>query len=62
MQHSLDTWEGGLKAPGGAIVPEKTFWHLIDFKLSPGSWRYKSIQECPGYLYVQDIHGVCQEI
>jgi hypothetical protein len=62
MQHSLDTWEGGLKATGGAIVPEKTFWHLIDFKISPGSWRYKSIQECPGSLYVQDINGVRQEI
>jgi hypothetical protein len=62
MQHSLDTWEGGLKATGGAIVPEKTFWHLIDFKISPGSWRYKSIQECPGSLYVQDINGVHQEI
>jgi hypothetical protein len=40
LQMSLDTWEGGLKATCSAIVPEKTFWHLIDFTLSPGSWKY----------------------
>jgi hypothetical protein len=32
MQDILDAWEGGLKVMGGAIVPEKTFWYLIDFK------------------------------
>ena len=32
MQHSLDHWEGGLKATGGANAPEKTFWHLLAYK------------------------------
>jgi hypothetical protein len=31
LQQSVDTWEGSLKATCGAIVPEKTFWYLIDF-------------------------------
>jgi hypothetical protein len=62
MQRSLDSWEGGLKATWGVIVPERTFWHLIDFTLTPGTWRYKSIQECPGSLYINDIHGERKEI
>ncbi len=31
LQEAVDHWEGGLKATCGAIVPEKTFWYLIDF-------------------------------
>jgi hypothetical protein len=31
MQHSLDAWEGGLRATGGAIVLEKSHWYLIEF-------------------------------
>jgi hypothetical protein len=30
MQQALDLWEGGIRATGGAIVPEN--WYLIDFK------------------------------
>jgi hypothetical protein len=29
---ALDLWEGGIRATGGAIVPEKSHWYLIDFK------------------------------
>jgi hypothetical protein len=36
LQRAVDTWEGGLKSTCGAIVPEKTFWYLIDFKWSSG--------------------------
>jgi hypothetical protein len=62
LQQALDIWEGGLKATCGAIIPEKTFWHMVDFQLSPGLWKYKSIQECPGPLFVNDIHGQRCEI
>jgi hypothetical protein len=62
LQQALDTWEGGLKATCGAIVPEKSFWHMIDFHLSPGLWKYKTAQECPGSLFVNDIHGQRQQL
>jgi hypothetical protein len=44
MQKGLDLWEGLLKATGGALVPEKSYWYLIDFKcrMAHGStpqWR-----------------------
>jgi hypothetical protein len=62
LQQALDIWEGGLKATCGAIVPEKTFWHMVDFHMSPGHWNYKLIHECPGSIFVNDIHGQRQEI
>jgi hypothetical protein len=37
MQQALDLWEGGIRATGGAIVPEKSHWDLIDFKWQRGS-------------------------
>jgi len=57
LQSSVDTWEGGLNATCGAIVPEKSFWFLIDFTWTAGRWRYKTIAECQGDLSVKDIHG-----
>jgi hypothetical protein len=31
MQAAMETWEGGLKATGGALDPEKSCWYLIRF-------------------------------
>ncbi len=62
LQQAVDYWEGGLKATCGAIVPEKTFWYLIDFKWNSGSWYYKSIDDCPGTIYINDINGNRKEL
>jgi hypothetical protein len=62
LQEAMDTWEGTLKATCGAIVPEKTFWYLVDFIWEAGQWRYCSIKECPADLYVKDIHGTRKRI
>jgi hypothetical protein len=56
LQKSVDTWEGGLKVMGGAIVPEKTFWYLIDFAWNGSQWRYKLVEECQGDIYANDIN------
>ena len=45
MQDSLTAWEGGLRATGGAIVPEKSHWYLIDFVWKDGYWKYASLEE-----------------
>jgi hypothetical protein len=46
MQEAILRWEGGLKATGGAIVPEKSFVYPIDFKFTPaGKVKYKTVQE-----------------
>jgi hypothetical protein len=55
LQHSLDHWEGGLHASGGAMVPDKTSWTLISFKWKNGNWRYQAIEDTPASLFVSDI-------
>jgi hypothetical protein len=30
-QRHLDEWEGLIHATGGALVPSKSFWYLVDF-------------------------------
>jgi hypothetical protein len=62
MQQALNSWEGSLSATSGAIVPQKTFWYLVDFAWSGGNWRYKRIGDCPGRLMVKDIQGNQQVI
>jgi hypothetical protein len=57
LQTSLDTWEGGLKATGGALVPEKTYWYLIDFTWAAGQWSYKTISDSPGSIFANDLQG-----
>ena len=54
MQKALDTWEGALRATGGAIVPEKSFWYLIGFQWTEGKWQYKDEQMAPATLLVKD--------
>jgi hypothetical protein len=56
MQRMLDHWEGGLRATGGALVPEKSYWYGIDFYWDPTTykWKYKSITDLPGSLRLRN--------
>ncbi len=56
MQQALDRWEGGLRASGGALVPKKSHWYLIDF-IWRNSWQYRSIPHMPASLSVIDTDG-----
>jgi hypothetical protein len=42
MQDVMDTWEGGLRATGAALEPEKSCWYLIQFCWKNGQWAYVS--------------------
>jgi len=57
LQESVDDWEGGIRVTGGAIVPEKSHWYLIDFKWTQDSWKYKTEKEAPAELFVRDTTG-----
>jgi hypothetical protein len=57
LQEAVDRWEGVLSATGGAIVPEKTYWYLIDFCSHSGVRRYCSNSDRAGSLSVNDISG-----
>jgi hypothetical protein len=36
LQAAVDLWDSSLAATSGAIVPEKTFWYLVDFHWTGG--------------------------
>jgi hypothetical protein len=57
MQEVLDTWEGGLRASGGALVPTKSYWFLIHFIFENNKWRYARLNETPASLTIRDIPG-----
>jgi len=62
MQDSLTNWEGLLRTTGGALVPEKCFWYLIDQHWSEGKWTYHLMNHTPGNLKVVDATGKLQAI
>jgi hypothetical protein len=57
MQQVVDTWEGGLRASGGALVPDKSYWFLIHFIFENNRWRYARIEETPGNITIRNIPG-----
>ena len=62
MQRAINTWEGCIRATGGAIVPEKSFWYLVGFKWTEGCWSYKDELEAPAVLSVRDSDGNVMEL
>ena len=57
MQGQIDHWEGGLRATGGALREDKSFWYLIDYEWKKGKWEYKTIEDTPGDLTVRVDQG-----
>jgi hypothetical protein len=58
MQDVVDTWEGGLRALGGALVPSKSYWYLIHFKFLNNKWKYEIIYNTPGELTIWNVSGL----
>jgi hypothetical protein len=58
MQSVVDTWEGGLQASGGALVPSKSYWYLIHFMFANNKWKYATIHDTPGELTIPDVSGL----
>jgi len=54
MQAALTLWEQGLCMTGGALIPEKSFWYLIDFRWRGSTWRYAKYPAEPGILTMPD--------
>jgi len=54
MQAALALWEQGLCMTRGALVPEKSFWYLIDFQWWGSQWRYAKYPVEPGTLTMPD--------
>jgi len=54
MQVALDLWNQGLSATGGSLIPEKSFWYLIDFKWAAGRWKYATQDTATNQLMMND--------
>jgi hypothetical protein len=57
MQGFIQHWEGGLRATGGAVYVDKSFWYLIDFEWKNNKWQYHSFNNMPGNISVRDSVG-----
>jgi hypothetical protein len=55
MQQAIDHWEGGLKAMDGTLVPEKSYWYLIDFVWTGDRWRYATKDDMPGDVSINNV-------
>jgi hypothetical protein len=57
MQEVVDHWEGGLKATGGALVPSKSYWYLVDFIWDGKKWTYSTKEDVPGDISIRTVDG-----
>jgi hypothetical protein len=57
MHAYVDTWEGGLRATGGALEPEKSYWYLIRLCWKNGQWAYASKEDTPASISVRNHAG-----
>jgi hypothetical protein len=63
MQDAINRWEGGLKATGGAIVPQKSFVYPVIFEFdNAGHWSYKKVQDIDHQFTVKDHNDDLQEM
>jgi len=62
MQAALNVWNSSLSATGGALVPEKSFWYLIDFKWSSSCWSYMPKQTTMEPLLMNNHLGNCLQL
>jgi ribonuclease HI len=61
MQGVVDHWEGGLRTTGGALVPSKSYWYLIDFIWTGKEWKYASLEDVPGDITIRSVDGSGRE-
>jgi hypothetical protein len=62
LQEAMTCWAGTLRASGGALVPSKCHWVLIDFVWQDGEWHYASIDDAPATLQIPDHSGAMHTI
>jgi hypothetical protein len=55
MQEVVDTWEGLLRATGGALRDDKSYWYLLNYKFQKGCWKYKTKPEIPGDIDIKVV-------
>ena len=54
FQDMMTCWNGGIRATGGLIAPEKTRWFLISFFWDGLDWQYHTKDSLPGDIVLPD--------
>ena len=53
-QSALDMWEGLIRATGGDLAPEKSYWYLVEIQRKNGQWAYVKQDEAPADLWLKN--------
>ena len=56
LQEALKWWETCTKVSGGALVPSKSWYGLVDFEWTDGEWNYKEHLE-DAQVSIADLNG-----
>ena len=56
------TWEGLLRATGGAINADKSCWYLLDYDWSGTKWNYRPSITMPGTLELRHASGEIRKL
>ena len=51
FQAMMTCWNGGIRATGGLIAPEKTRWFLLSFFWDGLEWQYHTKESLPGDIF-----------
>ena len=61
MQAAAQLWEKCTEVNGGCLVPEKSWWTLVDFTWTNGNWDYSKDMD-DVYLSVKDISADIKQL
>ena len=61
LQASVQLWEKCTEVSGGCLVPEKSWWTLVDFTWTNGNWDYSKDMD-DVYVSVKDSGGNLQQL
>ena len=63
MQNAINTWEGGLKATGGALVPEKSWIYPIKYVWNDrGDYRLETTNDLDIHFTVKDSSQTTKQL
>ena len=61
LHAAVKLWGNSTEVSGGCLVPEKSWWTLVDFTWNEGKWEYTSDMDDVG-LYLKDVAGVDRKL
>ena len=61
LQAAVNLWEACTEASGGCLVPDKSWWTLVDFTWYDGEWKYTSNMDDVD-LSIKDSGGIDRKL